>query len=54
MMIEQAFVYYLVKQTFSLNPYSNGMMIELKRRGWIQMAIVGLNPYSNGMMIEPM
>ena len=37
----------------SLNPYSNGMMIE--QHGQKQKTLrrnVSLNPYSNGMMIE--
>ena len=35
----------------SLNPYSNGMTIELlSRKGWRCLAC--LNPYSNGMTIE--
>ena len=35
----------------SLNPYSNGMMIELAFT-LIKLVHYGLNPYSNGMMIE--
>ena len=35
-----------------LNPYSNGMIIELQR--WLTQTHSGssLNPYSNGMIIE--
>ena len=35
----------------SLNPYSNGMIIELACLLMV-LAAVGLNPYSNGMIIE--
>ena len=36
-----------------LNPYSNGMRIELSERDKMSMGIGCLNPYSNGMRIEP-
>ena len=45
MMIEHFIVFSLVLVILRLNPYSNGMMIELR---FTKIA----NPYSNGMMIE--
>ena len=41
----------LEKRYYSLNPYSNGMMIELDFIDQI-VETSGLNPYSNGMIIE--
>ena len=35
-----------------LNPYSNGMIIELDCLAWKARWAEGLNPYSNGMIIE--
>ena len=35
-----------------LNPYSNGMIIELTSQNSPYWDWVGLNPYSNGMIIE--
>ena len=36
-----------------LNPYSNGMMIELAVKMTRNDTLFSLNPYSNGMIIEP-
>ena len=36
----------------SLNPYSNGMKIELETTFGIPKEQICLNPYSNGMKIE--
>ena len=36
----------------SLNPYSNGMKIELCLMSWLSWQKQSLNPYSNGMKIE--
>ncbi len=38
----------------SLNPYSNGMWIELMKKKIRKLLFLSLNPYSNGMWIEQM
>ena len=41
------------KNELCLNPYSNGMKIELLNIKSMKRNLLSLNPYSNGMKIEP-
>ena len=49
--IPVVFCCFLITYRKGLNPYSNGMRIELFS-DMVVMALLSLNPYSNGMRIE--
>ena len=39
-----------VEWSYSLNPYSNGMLTWIRQGQWYDLATYSLNPYSNGML----